>query len=55
MCHELSSEKVDIPESVSRSQEVYSKTGEAAGAPPEEETPSQDDPENTVEGEFREV
>jgi molecular chaperone DnaK len=36
-------------------QEVYSKTGEAAGAPPEEETPSQDDPENTVEGEFREV
>jgi molecular chaperone DnaK len=36
-------------------QEVYSKAGEAAGAPPEEETPSQDDPENTVEGEFREV
>jgi molecular chaperone DnaK len=36
-------------------QEVYGKTGEAPGAPPEEETPSQDDPDNTVEGEFREV
>jgi len=36
-------------------QEVYSKTGEAPGAPPEEESSSTDDPENTVEGEFREV
>ena len=36
-------------------QEVYSKTGEAPGAPPEEEISSTDDPENTVEGEFREV
>ena len=36
-------------------QEVYSKTGEAPGAPPEEENSSTDDPENTVEGEFREV
>ena len=36
-------------------QEVYSKTGEAPGAPPEEENSSAEDPENTVEGEFREV
>ena len=36
-------------------QEVYSKTGEAPGAPPEEESSSADEPENTVEGEFREV
>ena len=36
-------------------QEVYSKTGEAPEAPPEGESPSPDDPENTVEGEFREV
>jgi molecular chaperone DnaK len=36
-------------------QEVYSKTGEAPEAPPEGENPSPDDPENTVEGEFREV
>ncbi|MDE0744236.1 MAG: molecular chaperone DnaK [SAR202 cluster bacterium] len=36
-------------------QEVYSKTSEAPGVPPEEESSSTDDPENTVEGEFREV
>jgi len=36
-------------------QEVYSKTGEAPGDQPEEESSSADDPENTVEGEFREV
>tara|TARA_B100000809_G_scaffold230454_1_gene244858 strand:+ start:13997 stop:15892 length:1896 start_codon:yes stop_codon:yes gene_type:complete len=36
-------------------QEVYSKTSEAPGVPSEEESSSTDDPENTVEGEFREV
>ena len=36
-------------------QEVYSKTGEAPETPNEEGNASSEDPDNTVEGEFREV
>ncbi|MED6296232.1 MAG: molecular chaperone DnaK [Chloroflexota bacterium] len=45
-----------LQESLQRiGQEVYSKTGESPEAPSEEDSPTPEDPDNTVEGEFREV
>ena len=45
-----------LQESLQRiGQEVYSKTGETPESPNEEGNTTSDDPDNTVEGEFREV
>ena len=45
-----------LQESLQRiGQEVYSKTGESPEAPSEEDNSTPEDPDNTVEGEFREV
>ena len=45
-----------LQESLQRiGQEGYSKTGESPEAPSEEDNSTPEDPDNTVEGEFREV